>query len=615
LDAASAAGSKRRRPRFAAGHLAEGDVLASAAPSPAKPETPLRLDPDVPPLAELVEPRLGQERQPALACRLDALFAELRGELCERLQEQARQAEQAAEEQRRMLEQCLRQLGCAVPRQTAAHALNLAPQQGEESAPSSGPPFWIRASSRRGASMRSAEHPEAQPGGMMGRLTNILNPAYDPAGSNDDFPRPQSGPEHESEGCEEGGSQESSRLRALVQHPAFDYMISVLIVVNGVFIGIQADYMAQNPGADAPLAFVVLESVFCVLFLVELLMRVAACRWAFFKGSNARWNLFDALVVTTAVIEELFKVISMERSLASNMTFLRVMRLLKLVRVVRIVRVIRVFRELRVMMLSIISTMRTLLWTLICLFMVTFLFSVYLATAVSDYQANQLNADCELYFGTMPRALLSLFQATTGGMDWRVLSDLLGKVSTMAVAVFLMYICLMYYAIMNILTGVCVNHATKAADDDVENVIREELYRHNNVVNHLQKIFHNADVRGTGTLTWPQLRLHLRDAKVRGYFKTLDLEAWDLHTFFDLLQAGDDDEQPCVGIDQFVRGCMRLKCQVKNVDLMALRHDEEMQAKRILRMQQELRREFRSSQQQYATQTGGPLSTSRHCNV
>jgi len=46
-----------------------------------------------------------------------------------------------------------------------------------------------------------------------------------------------------------------------------------------------------------------------------------------------------------------------------------------------------------------------------------------------------------------------------------------------------------------------------------------------------------------------------------------------LHTLFDLLMLDSDDEG--INIDQFIRGCVRLRYQVKNIDMMAAIHDLE----------------------------------------
>mmetsp|Transcript_14574 Transcript_14574/g.42513 ORF Transcript_14574/g.42513 Transcript_14574/m.42513 type:complete len:560 (+) Transcript_14574:115-1794(+) len=535
-----------------------------------------------------------KEPQPEPGGRLEHLLAELGAELRERLAEQQEKAELAADEHRRMLEQCLKHMG--VPRSMERWPTRETEPQDPRASGTCSNPTKVRARLQRARSLVSwkSRDPESRTspfGDLLRFLSSVDEPAMTPQAS-DGLPgvSVSLGMEEKTQLLERGGC---GCVAALVRWPLFDYCVGLLVIANTLFIALQADFMAQHPGEEGPREFDVAEIVFAYAFLVELLLRLLALRRGFFTGKEYRWNILDMVIVTTAMVEEVCRWFAIS-GIASNVTFLRVMRILKLVRVMRIVRVVRVFRELRVMMLSMLGTMRTLFWTLVVLFLVTFVFGVYLATLVSISVEDTIDPDLKVYFGSLPKVLLSLFQATTGGLDWEVLTKILQGVSAGAVGVFLLYICVMYYAIMNILTGVCVNHATKAAEKDVDNVIREELFRHNNVVSHLQKIFHEADVAGTGTLTWLQLRHHLRDAKVRGYFKTLDLEAWDLHTFFDLLQQGDQDEQPCVGIDQFVRGCIRLKSQVKNVDLMALKHDEERLVKRSLKLQQETRDEVRA---------------------
>merc|ERR1719188_130379 len=105
------------------------------------------------------------------------------------------------------------------------------------------------------------------------------------------------------------------------------------------------------------------------------------------------------------------------------------MRILKLVRVIRIMRVVRIFRELRIMMTSILATLRTLMWTLVCLFMVMFVFGVYLTTSVAEYRKDADDPELKRYFGSLPRTLMVLFQATAGGIDWHIITDLLADVS------------------------------------------------------------------------------------------------------------------------------------------------------------------------------------------
>merc|ERR1719458_1810771 len=121
----------------------------------------------------------------------------------------------------------------------------------------------------------------------------------------------------------------------------------------------------------------------------------------------------------------------------------------------------------------------------------------------------------------MPQIMSSLFQATTAGVDWRILSDLLAEHSEVTRLVFYGYISMMVYAIMNILTGICVNNANKAADDDMD-ICTEDMLKNEDVAN-LRKILvtgRKLDRSGStsslgsdigGTLNWVQLKVHLSE--------------------------------------------------------------------------------------------------------
>merc|ERR1719421_470964 len=97
----------------------------------------------------------------------------------------------------------------------------------------------------------------------------------------------------------------------------------------------------------------------------------------------------------------------------------------------------------------------------------------------------------------------------------------------------------MLFAVMNILTGFFVEQAMKVASEDLEHVIREETHKRANVIANLRKIFREADADESGKVTWEELRADLNDKRVMAFFKTLELDIWDIRTFFDLLQIWD----------------------------------------------------------------------------
>merc|ERR550532_959754 len=117
----------------------------------------------------------------------------------------------------------------------------------------------------------------------------------------------------------------------------------------------------------------------------------------------------------------------------------------------------------------------------------------------------------------------------------------------------------------------------------MENMINEELGERNRIVSNLRSFFTDADVTGNGTISWEQLMTYLNDNTVKAYFKSLHLEISDLRTFFELLNHGGDDLY-AISIDQFVRGCLRLKGPAKSADVAVLRLQIEALAQHMLQL-------------------------------
>merc|ERR1719171_2932631 len=129
-----------------------------------------------------------------------------------------------------------------------------------------------------------------------------------------------------------------------------------------------------------------LELAFCIFFVTELLMRMLAYGPLFFLSDDIYWNMFDTLVVSIGVVDQIMT--AMGDADLSSVLFLRIMRIIKLVRVIRIVRVFKIFRELRILLQSVTMCMRSLFWTLVMLFVVIFIFGIYLALEVAQHIAD-----------------------------------------------------------------------------------------------------------------------------------------------------------------------------------------------------------------------------------
>jgi voltage-gated sodium channel len=239
------------------------------------------------------------------------------------------------------------------------------------------------------------------------------------------------------------------RYVRFVLSPRFDYMIGVVIILNTIFIGFQIDYNSrelQNSSSyDEPGFITGVETIFASLFTIEWLSRLVAFRERF---PYSMWNLFDTVVVVTAVFEEVIKYAVKSDTIVGQFSVLRVVRVLKLVRTLRIIRVVRAFRELRIVLTSILICMRELFWTLFLLFVLLYMVSVLvlgeLTQVPNPFGDGKFGEFRQMYFGNLPRTLFTIFQATTFGMPWEVMSTGLEDVMPWVCIVWILYMALWY---------------------------------------------------------------------------------------------------------------------------------------------------------------------------
>merc|ERR1712232_1003220 len=80
---------------------------------------------------------------------------------------------------------------------------------------------------------------------------------------------------------------------------------------NAIFIGIQTQHLLQKEIkraksqtlGESVLALRTIEMFFCAFFLCELVIRIVADRFEFFRGRERHWNIFDTALVLLCVVE------------------------------------------------------------------------------------------------------------------------------------------------------------------------------------------------------------------------------------------------------------------------------------------------------------------------
>mmetsp|Transcript_44057 Transcript_44057/g.82376 ORF Transcript_44057/g.82376 Transcript_44057/m.82376 type:complete len:620 (-) Transcript_44057:182-2041(-) len=409
-------------------------------------------------------------------------------------------------------------------------------------------------------------------------------------------------------GGDDGESEESKgegyrwKVRRLLANPAFDITIGTLIILNALSIGFESDWHVQNWSAtEAPVIFTVIEKIFAVVFTGELCLRIFGKGFiGFYFGPEWKWAIFDSIIVGLQIIEEISELaVGPEAASNSNLGFMRVMRILRLLRIMRLVRLLQFVNELRTMVMSIVGSMKSLVWTLLLMLLMKYIIGVFLCQLIVDTSAENpaiMTGDLIEYYGNLPRAVLSLYQAMTGGVDWNDLSKPLEtSIGPIMTIVFALYVAFAVLAMMNVVTGVFVESALGSA--------REE--REKEVIGLVKKIFQVADHDQSGVLTWGEFSKTLEEPSNLKYFNSLGINPREARGLFTLLDA---DESGSVSLQEFMQGCLRLRGQAKSIDMATLMY----QNKRIVFWLQDRLERLEQSLLNETYGKAGPPAHSRH---
>lgn len=375
-----------------------------------------------------------------------------------------------------------------------------------------------------------------------------------------------------------------SPLQQCVNSRGYESYNALLIFLNSLFIGWQTEHMAQRAqsrelgsAADAlPFAFFAFQTAFCLAFLADLVLRcyVDGSRTFLYYSEDHHWNILDVVVVVFGIVDLCVELIIISKadatsqSFTGNLTVIKLVRILRVARVARLIRIMKIFRELRMMIASLIGCLKPLVWVTLVLVLILYVFGICFTGAVTSHMTardmwmDPAYRDLVDNFGSLDRAVYSLYSAITGGDDWDRYYSSLREMAGIYQIMFLFYITFAHFAVTNVVTGVFVDAALQHHQADKEIQIAEELRNQQSSLNSIRDVFLELDVSGDGLITLQEFESRLNDEAVVAYFRTMKLDVSDAKTLFRLLDADDSDE---VDVDEFVTGCYRLAGEATNL--------------------------------------------------
>lgn len=216
------------------------------------------------------------------------------------------------------------------------------------------------------------------------------------------------------------------RLARWVESGPVQHTIIAVILVNAVILGLETD---ANLMANYGTLLIFLDKACLVVFIIEILLKLVAYRWAFWRSG---WNVFDFLVVGVALVPN-----AGPWAVLRSLRVLRVLRLLTVVPALR--KVVAAFLHSIPGLAGVVAVMSIFFYT-----------SGVLATRL-------FGASHPEWFGTLGRSLYSLFQIMTleswsMGIVRPVMLD-----HPWAWAFFVPFIVIATFTILNLFIGIIVS--------------------------------------------------------------------------------------------------------------------------------------------------------------
>ncbi|CAE7233233.1 Scn11a [Symbiodinium necroappetens] len=238
----------------------------------------------------------------------------------------------------------------------------------------------------------------------------------------------------------------TNRLSRIAQKMVSSWMFETffagVIMTNSIFIAVQVELSAAQPGRPPDGGMFIVSTFYSVLFTIELLIRLAAVGPRLYCGQDWAWTLLDTLVVATSVFEFIVELpvqqddVDDSQSLFGNMRLLRILRIAKITRAVRIIRLVKFVRALRSLLFCIGKTLKAMAWSAALLVLIIFLFGLVFTDITTEYFANPelhwnpVTTDfLRLRFSSLELSMHTLFASITGGFTWVEARDAFAELS------------------------------------------------------------------------------------------------------------------------------------------------------------------------------------------
>ncbi|WP_096021183.1 ion transporter [Campylobacter lanienae] len=218
-----------------------------------------------------------------------------------------------------------------------------------------------------------------------------------------------------------------SKLQSIIETKAWNYSIIAVILFNSLLLGLNTSTEIKASFGGLLNA---LDMLCLVIFTIELALRLFCYRLTFFTNKEKWWNIFDFLIVAISFV-------AIEYSVLRTLRTLRILRLISSV------------PAMRVVVDAVLKTIPAMLSISALLSIFYYIYGVLCVELFGEKFPE--------WFGTLPRALYTLFQIMTlESWSMGIVRPVM-EVYPYAWIVFVSYIVIVGMIALNLIVGVIVN--------------------------------------------------------------------------------------------------------------------------------------------------------------
>jgi len=413
------------------------------------------------------------------------------------------------------------------------------------------------------------------------------------------------------------------KLQESLQSTTFEGVITVLLLVNVLWMALELQIHGSRTAYGiglykeplmAPETFRVMEQlftygdiIFTAVFAIDVIVRVAFLGFSFWKQCM---NYIDVAVVITSVFE-----VFLYSGVPVNPMLFRLLRIGKLARTFRMVTMSNVLQSLQLLIKCLSASVDMLFWTFCLLTFLQCIAGLVVGTLCRDFVADetialQLRQDVFRYYGTFSRTMLTMFEILFA--NWAPPARvLLENMSEWFSVFFLLYRCVLGFAVLNVVSAVFVQQTMKTATNDEELAFKQKERDTALYTRKVKKVFATMDKSGDGALNMEEFAKLVKSPKLKFWMSQLELEYHDLMSLFEFLDNGDGQ----ITLTEFIEGAARLRGSAKALDVWRLETKVEVLFEEVVGMLRKVKNDVSDNGSECGSHIGDVFASSRYAHI